>query len=114
MVRIGLDRFLLASDYNAGLDLRPYFADQRMALGLSESDWDRLAGNIAPYMALASAGQCLSSLSGTWLATSTLRAQPIRARRVCGMLVVKSLDGTCGNAQGMRPRKAVVAKAVTQ
>ena len=55
MVRIGLDRFLLASDYTPGLDLGAYFADQRTELGLSESDWDRLAGNIAPYMAPASA-----------------------------------------------------------
>jgi hypothetical protein len=53
MARIGLDRFLLASDYTPGLDLGAYFANQRAALGLSDSDWDRLADNVAPYMGRA-------------------------------------------------------------
>jgi len=53
MHRIGLNRFLLGSDYVLGLDLKAYFANDRAALGLSDADWRTLAGNVAPYVQTA-------------------------------------------------------------
>jgi predicted TIM-barrel fold metal-dependent hydrolase len=50
MRRIGMARFLPASDYTPGLDLRAYYSNQRSALGLSAAEWQQLAGNAAPYV----------------------------------------------------------------
>jgi len=55
MHRIGLNRFLLGSDYVLGLDLKAYFANARAALGLSDTDWRTLADNVAPYVPMATA-----------------------------------------------------------
>ncbi len=60
MHRIGLNRFLLGSDYVLGLDLKAYFANARAALALSDADWRALAGNVAPYVKSAT---CKSSAS---------------------------------------------------
>jgi predicted TIM-barrel fold metal-dependent hydrolase len=51
MRQIGLNRFLLASDYTRGLNLSAYFANQKAALGLSDDEWRTLAANPAPYIA---------------------------------------------------------------
>jgi len=48
--RIGPQRFVLGSDWTAGLDLAHYFADERAALALPPAEWDALAANVAPYM----------------------------------------------------------------
>ena len=49
MRRIGLDRFLLGSDYTPGLDLKAYYADQKAALAFSDQDWRMLLMNRGPY-----------------------------------------------------------------
>lgn len=51
MHRIGMERFVMASDWTAGLNLKPYFEAERNALGLEDSEWRALAANQAPYMA---------------------------------------------------------------
>ncbi len=48
--QIGLDRFLLASDYTYGLNLLAYYANQKSALALSAGEWHQLATNVAPYV----------------------------------------------------------------
>ena len=50
MHRIGLNRYLLASDYTHGLDLRAYYANEKAALALSAAEWHQLATNAAPYI----------------------------------------------------------------
>jgi predicted TIM-barrel fold metal-dependent hydrolase len=50
MHQIGLNRFLLASDYTDGLDLRAYYANEKAALALSAPEWHQLATNVAPYI----------------------------------------------------------------
>lgn len=59
MERIGLKRFILASDWTYPLDLEKYYADEKAALSFSEDDWRTLASNVAPYVATAKAsGNC--------------------------------------------------------
>jgi hypothetical protein len=48
--QIGVNRFLLASDYTDGLDLRAYYANEKAALALSVPEWHQLATNAAPYI----------------------------------------------------------------
>jgi predicted TIM-barrel fold metal-dependent hydrolase len=50
MERIGLKRFVLASDWTYPLNLEKYYADEKAALNFSEHDWRLLASNVAPYM----------------------------------------------------------------
>ena len=59
MLQIGLDRFLLASDWTAGLKLKPYYEDEKTALALSDAQWTALAANTAPYLQpLPARGAC--------------------------------------------------------
>lgn len=51
MRRIGLKRFVLASDWTSGMDLAHYYDDEREALALTPAEWAGLAGNEAPYLA---------------------------------------------------------------
>jgi predicted TIM-barrel fold metal-dependent hydrolase len=51
MRQIGLERFLPASDYTFGLNLRAYYTNDKSALALSAAEWHRLATNVAPYVA---------------------------------------------------------------
>lgn len=53
MRRIGLDRFVLGSDFTLGLNLAAYYADQRATLSLAEPEWRRLASNEAPYLSFS-------------------------------------------------------------
>jgi len=55
MHRIGLQRFVLGSDWTSGLDLKPYFDDERTSLALTDAEWTTLAANQAPYLAHAAA-----------------------------------------------------------
>ena len=55
MHRIGLNRFLLASDWTKPLNLGPYYANQKESLGLTETEWRQLASNVAPYFTAVSA-----------------------------------------------------------
>ena len=50
MERIGLKRFVLASDWTYPLKLEKYYADEKAALNFSEDDWRLLASNVAPYV----------------------------------------------------------------
>ncbi|MGA0602632.1 amidohydrolase family protein [Caulobacter sp. KR2-114] len=50
MRRIGLTRFVLGSDWTSGLNLAPYFEDERAALALGDDDWAALAARAAPYL----------------------------------------------------------------
>jgi len=59
--RIGLHRFVPGSDWTTGLNLKPYYDDERAALGLSDSEWDALAANEAPYVKSASERQSCSA-----------------------------------------------------
>jgi predicted TIM-barrel fold metal-dependent hydrolase len=58
MQQIGLERFLLASDWTAGLNLKPYYEDEKAALAFSDAQWAALAANIAPYLRPPHAGAC--------------------------------------------------------
>jgi hypothetical protein len=53
MARIGLRRFVLASDYTKPLNLARYYGIERTALALPDADWRTLADNLAPYVAAA-------------------------------------------------------------
>jgi len=50
MQRIGLERFVLASDWTYPLNLEKYYADERAALDFSADDWRLLTSNVAPYV----------------------------------------------------------------
>ena len=56
MRRIGLQRFVMGSDWTSGLDLKHYFDDERATLALSDEDWAALAANTAPYLKAPGAG----------------------------------------------------------
>ncbi len=58
MQQIGLERFLLASDWTAGLNLKPYYEDEKDALALSDAQWTALAANTAPYLQQSHASAC--------------------------------------------------------
>jgi hypothetical protein len=59
MHRIGLRRFVLASDWTYPLDLGKYYADEKAALNFSAQDWRLLTSNVAPYVTTAtSPGNC--------------------------------------------------------
>jgi predicted TIM-barrel fold metal-dependent hydrolase len=59
MERIGLKRFVLASDWTYPLNLAKYYADEKAALNLSEGDWRLLVSNVAPYVPTPKApGKC--------------------------------------------------------
>jgi predicted TIM-barrel fold metal-dependent hydrolase len=61
MREIGLERFLPASDYTLGLDLKAYFTNQRAAFGFSDGEWRQLMNNQAPYVKTAKARICGAS-----------------------------------------------------
>lgn len=48
--RIGLDRFLMASDWTEGLDLNIYYAGEKSALSFTDAEWRQLQSNVAPYV----------------------------------------------------------------
>ena len=50
MRRIGLDRFVLGSDWPALSPPARYFADERAALPVTAEEWAKLCGNVAPYL----------------------------------------------------------------
>jgi predicted TIM-barrel fold metal-dependent hydrolase len=50
MERIGLKRFVLASDWTYPLNLEKYYADEKAALNFSRDNWRLLASNVAPYV----------------------------------------------------------------
>lgn len=50
MARIGLQRFVLGSDWTYPLDLGKYYADEKAALNFSPDDWHVLTSNVAPYV----------------------------------------------------------------
>jgi predicted TIM-barrel fold metal-dependent hydrolase len=50
MERIGLRRFVLASDWTYPLNLEKYYADEKAALNFSQGDWRLLVSNVAPYV----------------------------------------------------------------
>ena len=59
MERIGLKRFVLASDWTYPLKLDKYYADEKAALNFSQNDWRSLVSNVAPYVPTAkSRGNC--------------------------------------------------------
>jgi predicted TIM-barrel fold metal-dependent hydrolase len=59
MGRIGLKRFVLASDWTYPLNLERYYADEKAALNFPEDEWRVLASNVAPYVSTAKAsGNC--------------------------------------------------------
>lgn len=59
MERIGLQRFVLASDWTYPLKLEKYYADEKAALNFAQDDWRSLASNVAPYVATQKArGNC--------------------------------------------------------
>jgi predicted TIM-barrel fold metal-dependent hydrolase len=59
MERIGLRRFVLASDWTYPLNLQKYYADEKAALDFSQNDWRLLASNVAPYVPTPKArGNC--------------------------------------------------------
>jgi len=48
--RIGLDRFLMASDWTEGLDLNIYYAGEKSALAFTDAEWRQLQSNVAPFV----------------------------------------------------------------
>jgi predicted TIM-barrel fold metal-dependent hydrolase len=50
MRRIGLDRFVIGSDWPAIGPIAPYFRLMREKLGLTEAEWTALCNNVAPYL----------------------------------------------------------------
>lgn len=50
MRKIGLDRFLLASDWPAMTPPADYFAAERKALPVTDAEWAILCNNLAPYL----------------------------------------------------------------
>jgi predicted TIM-barrel fold metal-dependent hydrolase len=50
MRRIGLDRFVLASDWPALSSVAEYFAREREMLPVTDAEWKQLCGNLAPYL----------------------------------------------------------------
>jgi predicted TIM-barrel fold metal-dependent hydrolase len=59
MERIGLKRFILASDWTYPLKLEKYYADEKAALNFSEHHWHLLESNVAPYVPTTKApGNC--------------------------------------------------------
>ncbi len=59
MERIGLKRFVPASDWTYPLNLEKYYADEKTALNFSEDDWRLLVSNVAPYVpAPKASGNC--------------------------------------------------------
>jgi len=58
MRRIGIDRFLLASDWTKGMDLAVYYAVQQARLAMTPDEWRVLRSTEAPY--LQAAGRRLS------------------------------------------------------
>lgn len=50
MRRIGLSRFLMASDWTEGLDLNIYYAGEKAALAFTDAEWLQLQSNEAAYM----------------------------------------------------------------
>src|SRR4029077_2593832 len=53
MRSIGLGRFLPASDYTLGVDLKAYYANQKASLRLTDREWHKVASNVAPYISKA-------------------------------------------------------------
>ena len=50
MRQVGLDRFVLASDWPALTPPAEYFAAERSALPVTDAEWAELCGNVAPYL----------------------------------------------------------------
>lgn len=50
MRQIGLDRFVLASDWPALTPPAEYFVAERSALPVTDAEWAELCGNLAPYL----------------------------------------------------------------
>lgn len=50
MRRIGLDRFVIGSDWPAIGPIAPYFELMRRKLALTDSEWTAICNNVAPYM----------------------------------------------------------------
>ena len=50
MHKIGMKRFLPASDYTLGLDLKAYFTNQKASFALGDTEWRTIARNRAPYV----------------------------------------------------------------
>ena len=50
MRKIGLDRFVLASDWPALTPPAEYFAAERKALPVTDAEWTTLCENVAPYL----------------------------------------------------------------
>lgn len=50
MRKIGMDRFVLASDWPAISPPAEYFAAERTALPVTDAEWRRLCANLAPYL----------------------------------------------------------------
>jgi hypothetical protein len=50
MRKTGLKHFVLASDWQKGLELKPYYEHLKWAMGFRDDEWNELAANEAPYM----------------------------------------------------------------
>lgn len=50
MRQIGLDRFMLASDWPALHPPAEYFVEERKTLPVTDAEWRQLCGNLAPYL----------------------------------------------------------------
>ncbi|RYY23271.1 MAG: hypothetical protein EOP62_20650 [Sphingomonadales bacterium] len=50
MRRIGLDRFVIGSDWPAIGPIAPYFELMRRKLALTDAEWTMLCNNVAPYL----------------------------------------------------------------
>jgi hypothetical protein len=50
MRKMGLKHFVLASDWQKGLDLKDYYQHQKWAMGFPSGEWNELAANEALYM----------------------------------------------------------------
>jgi predicted TIM-barrel fold metal-dependent hydrolase len=50
MRKIGLKHFVLASDWQKGLELKPYYDHLKWAMAFHNDEWNELAANEAPYM----------------------------------------------------------------
>lgn len=50
MRRIGLDRFVIGSDWPAIGPIAPYFELMRRKLALTDAEWTTLCNNVAPYL----------------------------------------------------------------